>query len=766
MAVRRFGPVRGAGTRIEEQEGAKTLSQSALGWAGYAGIFERGPVNKLSLMSTEGEFTKRYGGLYDGTTAPDCAQHYYRTANGAGGIAVVRVTDGFELASEISLYARRVDQFVRMGKIKAANGGRWGGKLKRHTSDLTASSDLLETTMQLEVASSTLFKLDELKGGYIELAAVANKRYLITGNSASGLITVASDSKMKTDWGAGPSLRYYLVLENEAKALSVRVDDGEEFPDTEFSVEAFLNGAQVRKWANLSTDPNSNRYWVNLINNDDANDYIVAEDLWTGAHVANVRPVNYYGKIASITATVLTATIHTFLVNSPTGGNPTFALGTTDNNMVEQTITITMTNATTGTAVSDKFGSIGGTVTLGTLFTPNNKWTPPFTVTAGATPLAATNTLVIVYKPFRPSALVGGYLFPDKVNNKRDRFRIAANDHKTITVDTGNDISAIGANNEEFAAVAPLELEGGRDGNSGIVDATYVNGPWNSVSSPFNDADGQNIGLIKFATPGVTATAVQKAGIAYAADRNHQYRGQFPSNISTESGMIGYVNDTIGRSDYSVWLYPGECSIAHPDPAAAREGKLKTVPTTGMVHGREARIAADWDGYHKAQAGVDATLPLVLKIPTGDRKLNEELLNPVGIAIAKKKAGNFAIWGDRTTHLDPAWKFKHQREQMSHYEHVLSENFDWLIFSINDADSDDLAKTALDSYFRPEWVKRALRGDKFEDAATIKVDSENNTDATRAAGDKFADVILRLADTTERFIIRIGKAGIFTDIAA
>ena len=127
--------------------------------------------------------------------------------------------------------------------------------------------------------------------------------------------------------------------------------------------------------------------------------------------------------------------------------------------------------------------------------------------------------------------------------------------------------------------------------------------------------------------------------------------------------------------------------------------------------------------------------------------------------------GYFVLWGDRTLHLDPAWKFKHHRELMSYYEHVLQENFDFIVFAINDPETEAVALTTLNAFFLPEFVKRAIRGSKFTDAAVIKIDSENNTNATRAAGDLFADISLRLADTVERFIIRIGKQGIFESVA-
>ena len=63
-----------------------------------------------------------------------------------------------------------------------------------------------------------------------------------------------------------------------------------------------------------------------------------------------------------------------------------------------------------------------------------------------------------------------------------------------------------------------------------------------------------------------------------------------------------------------------------------------------------------------------------------------------------------------------------------------------------------------------EYRKRAIRGDGFvggtNPAAIIKMDEENNTDATRAQGDQIIEVSLRLADTVERLRIIIGALGL------
>lgn len=758
MAQRRFGPVRGAGVAVVELEGDKPVQAGALGWVGYAGILEKGPVGELIQCSNKSTFERKCGSYVPDSLLPDACLDFFKLAAGAGGIFLVRVTDGDEAQAQTTLFCRKVTR-TPMGTLKAKNGGRWGGKESKFTDDLAAAGDLVETTLTTGI---TTWKKDEWKGGWVELSAVANKRYQIIGNTAAGVVTVAADATMKTDWGVGPSLRYYLYLENEEKALSYEIKDGVEKPDTEFGLFIYVDGTLALSYPNLSTDPTSSRYWVNLINNDDLNDQVAVVDLWTGAHAADVRPANHFGDIGTVTTTTLTAVIHEFNPAFTGDGNGTCALGTTDDAMVEQTITLTFSGPTTAAAVSDKFGDLGS-VTVGTAFTPNNKWSPPFTLTAGATPWAALDVAKLVYKPFVADSLIDGYVYPDKVNAKREFYRIVDNTHKMITVAPGSDLTTSGAPGDDFMVVAALELSGGRDGIASLADSDFEQQAWNVLTSPFNRIAGKNMGLIKFASPGVTATSVQKAGVAYAAAKNHQYRYEVPSATVTEQSADAYVNDTLGRSDFAVIAFPSYGYV--PDPEGGGEGKLKLVTLTGMIHGREARIAADYEGYHKAEAGVDATLPAVLKLTTGDAILDEEFLNPLGINIIKKKSGNFVIWGDRTLWTDPNWKWKHQREQMSFYEQVLIESFDWIVFAINDPIEEKRALSSLKSFFFPEWTKRALRGNTFEDAASIKIDSENNTDLTRASGDMFADVLLRLADTVERFVIRIGKQGIFESVS-
>ncbi len=193
-----------------------------------------------------------------------------------------------------------------------------------------------------------------------------------------------------------------------------------------------------------------------------------------------------------------------------------------------------------------------------------------------------------------------------------------------------------------------------------------------------------------------------------------------------------------------------------------------------MQLGRDALFANEYDGYHKAAAGVNCTLPnvtssAILGRPNEIKRLDEERLNPVGINVYRWGTGGTIIsWGDRTLSNGSNMKFKHKREQLSHYANVLLEGFDWAIFEINDAVGDAEVAAALIAFFAPEFRKRAIRGDDFlggnNPAAIIKVDNTINTDATRAAGDTYAEISLRLADVRERLKLSIGSMGISENV--
>ena len=761
--ARTIGPIQGAGTQVTERDAPQSITPASIGWSAYAGLLERGPTNELIWAFSKTDAIRKTGGLIKDSHLPDCIRDYFDLAAGAGGLLLVRVTDGTELPASKTIYTRNATSRVQLGRIEAKNGGKWGGSLLQAAGQVADEAvDITETTVTTGV---TTWNEDQWAGANLRLAGVPNTTYPVLSSTAAGVLTVASDMTMASDLAGGADVTndwYDLEFPATAgKGLSVKIDDGENDPDNEFSLAVTLDGVEVKpRWDNLSADPASPRYWVDIINTDSANEFIKAVDVYTGTRTAATRPANLYGNHNTLAATVLTADVHEFVIAG--SGDPTVALGTISSEDREQVLTLTLTDPTSFDVVSDLYGAVGSGV-MGSEFDSDVPFVPAFTVTAGGTPMVAAETLTLVFKPVgAPNELVGGVLFPDKVQNPTNSYRIIGNTYNTITVAVGSDMATdVSGGGTAFMVVGKSKLAGGRDGNAGVDDNDYVQA-YDVDNSLFLQMRGKNLGLVKLACPGVTSTAVQKAGAAFVSSLvagAHQWRYDIPSNLTTEAGIENHVNKTLGKSPYGDFCVTGPSFVYVNDTEAP--GKLKLISSTGMIHGREASIAANYGGYHKAEAGVAATLPRIVKLTTGERLLNEEFLNPRGINIIKLKNGNFVLHGNKTVTSNTGWQFKHKREVMSYYINSLSENFDFTLFEFNDPDQWDVIRGALLTFFNPEYTKRALDNTyPFDEALEIKIDQENNTGFTQSLGDVHADINVRIVNSIERLRIGLSKAGV------
>lgn len=659
--------------------------------------------------------------------------------------------------SKVIVYNKTINAEVM--KIKAANGGRWAGKKQTHIGLEFGTGGLTPITFDTELT----LKKDQLKGGLLSFAAMAGKSYTILSNTIDGVVTVSADSDMATDYSAtGSSDETWKVeLLNEG-AVSVVFKDSILNPLTMFGMIFYMNGEEVLDYPELSMDSNSKYYYEKFINDDDNNDFVEIENLWLGAIFANIRPANFHAQSIELADTVLKIEAVEVLLDDTNTGNGYVKDFTYGGDCQQDVVEIECVSIGPATFkyTSQKLGLIAGaSPVVGSAFVAPNDFGVGFEVVEGSVPFIVGDKLNLYVVPLIPNSLIGGYVYPNVDTNRRVKFKITANSYNTITVKASDKMKDFAVVGNTIRVETLTELANGYDGIADITDVHYIN-VFDPATSPINSLFGMGKGLVKVACPGITASAVQKAGVEYCDARNYQFRYEIPSNIVTESSAEQYINDTIGRSDFAVVSFPSYMYITHPTKAG-----LKLVPATGAIHGREALFAKNYLGYHKASTGVDATIPNCIKLPTGDKILDEEFLNPQGINVLKFKDGVCIIWGDRTVSVDPAWKWKHQRETMSYYENDMREKFDWIIFTINDPETESIGKAALISYFRPEWKKRALRGVEFKDACQIKLDAEINTNATRGKGDMYSEISLRLADTTERFIITMSKMGIFDSVS-
>ena len=883
----KFGANLSAGVQINEADGGAPIQPSRLGWVGYTGILERGPVGKMIVLLNAQDADRKTGGYVTESLLPDAIRHFFGVANGAGGVLAVRITDGNEVAGRLPLYMRR-DGRTQFGYLEAHNGGAWAGKAARYSAEASLVGDINPTTIDTGVL---VWSKDQWKGATLELAGVPNKQYKVVANTTGGLITVAPDSDMEDDLasnGDPTNKRYYMELTNGVKFLSARVRDGESDSVNGFAIDVQLSDGQTQSFSDLTFDN-----WLSAINDNPSNYFVKAVQTWEGDLDPSCRPANHFAPYTALSSSSLTAEIFESIIDSAGGGDVIVTLPLTDDSMDAQTITLSFTNGTNFTAVSDKYGALGAG-TVGAQFNPPIKWCPSILVNNNNIAMSNGDTIAIVYKPLVAGALVGGYIYPDQ-SKPSVKFRVIANTHKIVSVQAGSDMATIvaptfgvkasgqitflggasllddenfilpraGLNYENITfffdkggAVTPIDathkkitvaaetaaqvaalaltainavpnirydpgtivgaalplvyeqetedanvaitdtvadvgfivtgmtggvepsdnsfraeyfaqFSGGRDGNADVQDSHYIQGAFNVQYSPFNTTRYKGFGLIKFATPGVTATLVQQAGLEYIKAPGvppmppHQFRYEVPSQYVNEADIDDYITNTLGRHYLAVAVAQGRCDVTDPqDPK-----KRKTVSTTGFVHGREARIAANFDGYHKAEAGLDTNLPGILSVSTGDAELNEEFLNPRGIAVLKKRGGQFIIWGNKTLTQNGAWGQKSIREQFSHYEHTLTEALEWVIFQLNTKTLWANLAAELRRFFKIEFNKSALYGDKFEDAATIKIDTENNLDDDVDNGLLNASIMLRPTSSVEKLVITLGKMGVTTNQA-
>lgn len=781
MGQKRFGPTLDAGVVIIEKEAEKTIQASQLGSTAYVGILERGPVGELITTTGKRDLLAKCGSYLPEGLLPDNCIDFWDHSNGAGVLFLYRVTDGNEKKASLTLYDRKSPRNAVV-RVDANNGGAWGGKRDAYVADLTSvPTDITgETTFELPSTFHPIYE-NQFKGGTVRFSETG-KTYDIVSNAASDgasktQVTVAADAKLQTDFGAGTDTEVFIELASvdaygQEKHLAVKITDGQIAPSSTWGIEVYLNGELVLTETDLSSDPNSRDYFVDKINDNASNHYVTMVDLWSGAVTADTRPANHFGEVDStteITAKQLNLQTAIVIADSSLAGANTIGAFTFGSAVLRDEYEVEYNGATWDVTslrrqTTHTFPAANGGVSYGA----DNIWSLGFTITESA-PSAGEKFTLYVIPLVEDEAIDGRIYFPEESSAPGDGWFITDNDEKTVSITSG-DLTLGGTitGTVKYRLEYLQQLEGGYDGVA-EVDLNDFLPAFDPNTSEFNKTIDQGHGLIKFATPGITellsagdAVTVQKAGRAYCAAKNHQFRVEVPKNITDDAVAKDWLLNTMGLSEYEAICFPSYASV--PDPV--KTGLLKDIPITGQIHGREALVAKNYDGYHKVAAGIDVTLPRIRKLPIGDRLINGELLNPVGYQTVRKKQGNYVLWGARIPSSDPAFKFKQHRELLSYYEHVLQEAFPWILFAINDKQEWPGLIAAFKSFFIPEWRKRALRGDTFDEAARIKIDEENNTNLTMAAGDLNAEVTLRLADTVERFIITIGKAGIFEDLAA
>lgn len=821
MADRVFGPIRGAGVQVREREPERNIVQGQLGSTVFMGVFERGVENDITILPSKKSYTRKMGGLLDSADfnamtfasleAPLASHHFWDHSEGAGFLTCLRVVPRTVTASQddtpdaatLEVYNREATP-VRLGRLVAQNGGRWGGAQETFQGEITGTPGTdfpTDNQLQLDLTSGALtFKVDEYKNGTVHIHGITTKTYTVVSNTADGLFTFAADEDLTSDWAAaGPPTDYNVTIYRDnlnyrgtAKYLSAEFKDGALDPVGRFGLQIRVDGVVYLDYEELSMDDTSPYYWLDVVNDDPNNDLVTVEDDFTGNRLAaTARPANRYGESAALTAQVLTIA-DPVVSGLSVGGTwvPDLSWTSWGSSVVAQRLKVECTDDTAGAEVFDVTTNIGadgagnasrtfqatGDLSAGITFTMD-QYTGVFDLGTTSGTVATGDYFYIYLRPLIEDELIAGKINPN-VNAGTPRvYSITDNTRTTVTVSAINDLTDGGSNSagDEYMLQWPEQAMGGYDGNIANMTTTDYEALLDSGDSPLLKLKTMNQGLVKVAAPGIAkptaALDLQKKIKELCLSYNWMARPEIPDEYENELDVLDWLNNSYGRLDLAAVFFPSFMYIRDPLANSGSDAREQLVSVIGMQLGREAMVARDWDGYHKAAAGTDVTLPLVIRAPVLGRpdkptRLNEELLNPSGVNAYRWASGGSTIiaWGDRTLDNTTVYRWKHKREQLSHYENVIIENFDWAIFQINDPEADSDVLSAIHAYFLEEWRKSAIRGDTFvggmNPAAIIKMDEENNTDATRAQGDQNIEISLRFADTVERLKFIIGAMGL------
>jgi len=312
------------------------------------------------------------------------------------------------------------------------------------------------------------------------------------------------------------------------------------------------------------------------------------------------------------------------------------------------------------------------------------------------------------------------------------------------------------------------ELSGGVDGYANLVAGDYEAALATGPSAVLSALDSLPTGAIVAAVPGVSTASVQQALIGWAAAKNALAVCEIDDLTTTEAGALAEhaSNLAVGPDqDYAVTFFPSYVKIRDPFAVNSPRPGTYTCTATGLILGARARQVSDAKSHAIAFARLQLA-PQALDLPTGDRTLDLEVLNGYGLIPLRKRGPQIESWGDRIAGYGGTAPFAHKRIALSHIGRVLLVATEDLVFRPLGASLFAEAKRVVRDLFLP-WYRAGwfddAAGPAFEDQVSIKVDSSNNTAATRSAGELHIEIAFTIAGTSERVVFTVNPGGVSAD---
>lgn len=299
---------------------------------------------------------------------------------------------------------------------------------------------------------------------------------------------------------------------------------------------------------------------------------------------------------------------------------------------------------------------------------------------------------------------------------------------------SGQNPDGIPAVGERFA------LSQGSDGKSSVTAGDYL-----KSMQHFEAVEGNLV----FNIPGVWDLA--------GVEQKVQERGD--SFLVVDAPNIAQVDKMLETSfpvtSYAAVYYPW-IAVADPDPASQR-GALKWVPPGGSVVGMILRTDAS-RGSFKAPAGMGATLTGALA--TSKRLSNTELdyLNTYQInAIRPVPGSGITVMGARTRDFNTVARYISVRRTLNWVKEQAKKASSFALFEPNTSTLWEQLRVANGAFLSELWQVGGLAGREFSEAFYVKVDGDNNTAQSIAAGEVHIEIGIAPVFPSEFVIIRLGQ---------
>lgn len=578
MSTRVFGAIKGAGTQVRDTSAAKPAVPGPFGTSIAVGIFRSGPTDKFVKCEDVAQFHRVYGEKTQDSQAPIAVEDFFEASRGAAPVYVLRVTHGDEMKAALRLFSRNVCRSViecletsifpeQVIVLKGANGGRWAGREKRLAGDAVLPGALLTGT----TFSTGLTMLeDEWKGAILTFPNDdSSGEYLVTGNTAAGVITVESTWASKVYGGSDGRWNLELLNENELtgrkECLAIEVGDGGEDPLLGFSLFCYRDDASVKSWENGTFDSSSSKWWYAQVH-DDVDNYEVEateEAFLGGVDQELTKPANYAEIPApnGVSDNEVTFQIVRWQHNSAAG---TPYLDTVNDLtwgsdprpcLIE--LTTLAGGATYSVAVTFPDGTqIAGlpSGSWGVAYGSQHKWLPGWNVRAGVNP-AQGEKVTIYVRPLPPDlASMGAWFYPFAVSadgDVRTRYRVASNSYKTVTLSPSVDLDGVvlppGEAKKVGTVAGPWVLAGGETvilttpGRAAFTITNTLAGPAITASALAAELNARELARVM----GVAADKV----VLYEADSTNHLTIKTLQDFGNEAMLTigaGTLNPVVG----------------------------------------------------------------------------------------------------------------------------------------------------------------------------------------------------------------------------